>query len=269
MHRSTRRPRSRRKSAPRAERRDSSRTSRGLRRVRVVSEEPLRGRGRARRATSTADVEDDVVAALLSREELKGRTHVRRSRHWAMGLAAAAVIGFIAVRVSVHDQPEELFLADLKQPRREAEMARLRNLPRENGEGDNIDLETENGRFRELDSLGSLADKDAAVKFEDAPKKQDAQSVSPPLPASRAAAPREGKESVRRLDERKGGFDTPALSADEEIPVVVGGAVVARDNVLASRFDPDLLHKRRSIEKLVHVDPVLPEGAGWATTRAR
>ena len=218
-------------------------------------------------ALPAADVEDDVVAALLSREELKGRTHVRRSRHWAMGLAAAAVIGFIAVRVSVHDQPEELFLADLKQPRREAEMARLRNLPRENGEGDNIDLETENGRFRELDSLGSLADKDAAVKFEDAPKKQDAQSVSPPLPASRAAAPREGKESVRRLDERKGGFDTPALSADEEIPVVVGGAVVARDNVLASRFDPDLLHKRRSIEKLVHVDPVLPEGAGWATTR--
>ena len=71
-----------------------------------------------------------------------------------MGLAAAAVIGFIAVRVSVHDQPEELFLADLKQPRREAEMARRRNLPRENGEGDNIDLETENGRFRELDSLG-------------------------------------------------------------------------------------------------------------------
>ncbi|TDI40698.1 MAG: TonB family protein [Acidobacteria bacterium] len=219
-------------------------------------------------ALPAADVEDDVVATLLSREELKGRTHARGSRHWAMGLAAAAVIGFVAVRVSVHDQPEEVFLADLKQPRREAEMAGLRNLPQESRAGDSIDLETENGRFRELDSLDSLADKDVALKFEDAPKKQDAQSVSPPGPASRAAAPQEGKETVRGLDERKGGFDMPVPPADEEFAVVVGGAVVAtRDSFFASRMSPKLQRKRRSIEKLVHVDPVLPEGDRQATIR--
>ncbi len=48
------------------------------------------------------DVDDDVVAKLLEREELKGHTHARTKHYWAMGLAAAAVIGF-AVRISVHE----------------------------------------------------------------------------------------------------------------------------------------------------------------------
>jgi len=49
----------------------------------------------------TADVSDEVVERLLARPELKRPSHPPRSMQWALGLAAAAVIGFVALNITL------------------------------------------------------------------------------------------------------------------------------------------------------------------------
>ena len=118
------------------------------------------------------DVDNDVVTTLLEREELKGHTRARGKPYWAMGLAAVAVIAFVAVRISVHESP---------QFKREAETADFNSVnepvPRNRSNGA---LEADDER-----ALASLAysDKDGTTRLEEAPKKLDA------LTAPAAAAP--------------------------------------------------------------------------------
>ena len=223
------------------------------------------------------DVDNEVVDALLARKELKGRSLPRGKRYWAMGLAATAVIGFVAVRLSVHDQALMSPALDFKDALPSVETGAIEDTPARPNRIDDLGIRSEldNGRLREFESVGSLADKDAFVGGVDAPKKQDDQSVPPPPPpppppaarlAAQAAAPQEGKESVRRIDASKRGFVPAAPPADEEIPLGVFGEA-SRDGVLERRMSGARQQKRQSFEKLVHVDPVLPEGEGRARIR--
>ena len=229
------------------------------------------------RSLPVKDVDAEVVDSLLAREELKGRALPRGKRYWAMGLAAAAVIGFVAVRISVHDQALMSPAVDFENALQSVETEAEQNIPaRENRVGDDLDINSAlgNGRLRQLESVGSLADKDAFVGAADAPKKLDAQSVPPPPPppppaaarlVPQVAAPQEGKESVRRIDATKGGFVPPAPAADDEIFSDFRAA--PRDGVLERRMSSRRQQKRQSFEKLVHVDPVLPKGEGRARIR--
>ena len=51
-------------------------------------------------ALVTHDASDDIVEKLLARPELSAKASSRRTLHWAMGLAAAATIAFVAARVT-------------------------------------------------------------------------------------------------------------------------------------------------------------------------
>ena len=228
----------------------------------------------------TADVDDDVVTELLARKELKVPAPARGNRYWAMGLAAAAVIGFVAVRISVHDQGSVAPSVDFKVFRQEEIRVPMGAQGGVGGDGvtarenhASVDAEGEAFDFearRQLESLGYLADKDAADKVERAPKKQDAQSLlvpapppPPPLPALSplAGASEEGKESSLANEVPKGAF----YRAPVEIPNEAGA--LAADEFRASDLRSVGQQKRRSIEKLVHVDPVLPAIARRARIR--
>ena len=227
------------------------------------------------------DVDDVVVAALLEREELKGHSLARRKHYWAMGLAAAAVIGFVAVRISVHESPQ------FKREGAVADFSSVNEPVRQNRLNDTFEVDDEN---EALESL-AYSDRDRTLRLEEAPKKQDAPmdmrrapaaAAATPPSRQRPAVPQEGKESAARLDAQKGRYDPLVGETEGMAEVVVGGDAVASSSkdrlydlndvetlerrLSSSREEaPD--QKRRAPEKLVHVDPVLPEVAGRARIR--
>lgn len=73
-------------------------------------------------ALLTTDVSDETVAKLLARPELSSEPRSHKL-HWAMGLAAAATIAFVASRVTLMGQKS----FDVEQLRRESEVAVLRD----------------------------------------------------------------------------------------------------------------------------------------------
>ncbi len=223
------------------------------------------------------DVDDDVVAALLEREELKGHTHARGKLYWAMGLAAAVVIASVAQRAMVSGQ---------RQFKREAQIADFNSVNEpvpQNRSNDTFEADDER-----LIQSPAYSDRDRTIRLEETPKKQDGQSVpmdalrapaaATPPSRQRAAAPQEGKESESRLEAQKGAFG----ATEEMAEVVVGGDAVGSSSKDRSYYlnDVETLErhlspsrdqtrdqKRRAPEKLVHVDPVLPEVAGRAGIR--
>ena len=73
-------------------------------------------------ALSTTDVSDEVVEKLLARPELSSEPRSHKL-HWAMGLAAAATIAFVASRVTLMGQKS----FDVELLRREPEVAVVRD----------------------------------------------------------------------------------------------------------------------------------------------
>ncbi len=57
-------------------------------------------------ALGPEDVSDDVVETLLARPELTRPVRPRRSMQWALGLAAAAVLGFVALNITLTGHKE-------------------------------------------------------------------------------------------------------------------------------------------------------------------